>query len=174
MDCKDVLIDGLGRVEESLRMTLEGLSAEQLAFRPAEHANSLAWLAWHLTRVEDDHVADLAGTPQAWIADGWHARFNRPASSHETGFGHGPQEVATIRPESPLLLVDYYAAVHQRSLEYLRRLSCQDLDRVIDTRWDPPVTVGVRLVSVINDATQHVGQMAYLRGLVENKKWLPY
>jgi len=87
-------------------MTLDGLSAEQLAFRPAEHTNSIAWLAWHLTRVEDDHVSDLAGTPQAWIADGWHARFNRPANRHDTGYGHGPKEVANIRPESPQPLVE--------------------------------------------------------------------
>ncbi len=174
MDCKDLVVDGLSRVEESLHMTLDGLTAEQLAFRPAEHANSIGWLAWHLSRVEDDHVADLAGTSQAWIADGWHARFNRPADQHDTGFGHAPQDVARLRPESSQVLLDYYAAVHQRSIAYLSQLSCEAMQRVIDTRWDPPVTVGVRLISVVNDATQHVGQMAYIRGLIENRKWLPY
>src|SRR5579859_5403983 len=142
MDCKDLLIDGLGRVEESLRMTVDGLNAAQLAWRPAEHANSIGWLAWHLIRVEDDHVSDLAGQPQAWIADGWHARFNRAADPHDTGFGHGPTQVASIQPESPQVLVDYYAAVHQRSIDYLSRLTSADLDRVIDTHWNPPVTVG--------------------------------
>jgi hypothetical protein len=174
MDCKDLLIDGLGRVEESMRMTLDGLSAEQLAFRPAEHSNSIAWLAWHLTRVEDDHVSDLADEPQAWIAAGWHARFNRPARKNDTGFGHGPKEVASIRPESPEVLLEYYAVVHQRSVDYISQLSCADLDRIVDTGWDPPVTAGVRLVSVVDDTTQHVGQMAYIRGLIENRKWLPY
>jgi uncharacterized damage-inducible protein DinB len=174
MDGKDVVLDGLARVEESLRMTVAGLTAAQLVWRPAEHANSIAWLAWHLTRVEDDHVSELAGQPQAWIADGWHARFNRAANTHDTGFGHGPKEVASIQPETPQVLVDYYAAVHQRSVEYLSRLTGADMDRVIDTHWDPPVTVGVRLVSVVNDTTQHVGQMAYLRGLIENRKWLPW
>jgi Protein of unknown function (DUF664) len=174
MDCKDFVIEGLGRVEESLRMTLEGLNGGQLAWRPAEHANSIAWLAWHLSRVEDDHVSDVAGTPQAWIADGWHARFDRPANKDDTGFGHGPKEVASIQPESPQVLIDYYAAVHQRSIAYLHGLSDAAMDRVIDTNWDPPVTVGVRLVSVLNDCQQHVGQMAYVRGLVEDRKWLPW
>ncbi|MGI9148076.1 MAG: mycothiol transferase [Chloroflexota bacterium] len=174
MDCKDLIVDGLGRVEESMRVTLAGLSTEQLMLRPAEHANSIGWLAWHLSRVEDHHLSELAGTPQAWIADAWHARFNRPADEHDTGFGHGPEEVAQLRPDSSLVLLDYYAAVHQRSIDYLSRLKCEDMHRVIDTRWDPPVTLGVRLVSVVNDTTQHVGQMAYIRGLVENRKWLPY
>src|SRR5919204_4548245 len=171
MDCRDLIVDGLNRVEESMRMTLAGLSAEQLAHRPAEHANSIAWLAWHLTRVQDDHVSELAGRPQAWLEQQWHTQFGRHADPTDTGFGHTPAQVASIRPDGPDVLLEYYAAVHARSIEYLQRVSCQDLDRVIDTHWDPPVTAGVRLVSVINDCTQHVGQMAYVRGLVENRKW---
>lgn len=174
MDCKDLIIDGLNRVEEDLRNALQGLTPEQLGFRPNEAANSVAWLAWHLTRVEDDHVSELAGRPQAWIEDRWHERFGKPGDMNDTGFGYGPAEVAEIRPESAQLLVDYYAAVHRRSLEYLQRVSCADMDRVIDRRWDPPVTVGVRLVSVVNDCTQHVGQLAFVRGLLEGRRWLPY
>lgn len=173
-ECRDLVIDGLARVEEDLQRALDGLSAEQLAFRPAEHANSIAWLAWHLTRVEDDHVSDLAGRQQAWLEQQWHERFGRPADRQDTGFGYTPNQVLAIRPDSPRLLLDYYAAVHKRSLEYLQTLTCADMDRVIDTNWDPPVTVGVRLISVINDCTQHVGQMAYVRGLIEGRRWLPW
>ncbi len=173
MDCKDLIVDGLNRVDEDLRATLDGLTAEQLAFRPAEHSNSIAWLAWHLTRVEDDHVSEMAGRPQAWVEQGWHERFDKPADPADTGFGYTAEQVATLRPEGQALL-DYYAVVHKRSLDYLAGLACEDMDRVIDTRWNPPVSVGVRLVSVINDCTQHVGQMAYVRGVIENRKWLPY
>src|SRR5690242_14430025 len=155
MDCKDLIIDGLNRVDEDLRRALDGLSPEQLAFRPAESANSVAWLAWHLTRVMDDHVSELAGRPQAWIQDGWHERFGKPGDMGDTGFGYGPEDVAALRPSSATLLVEYYAVVHQRALEYLGTLSCGDMDRIIDRRWDPPVSVGVRLVSVVNDCTQH-------------------
>lgn len=171
MNCTDVLLDGFGRLPETLRVCLEGLSPDQLAFRPAEQANSIGWLAWHLTRVQDDHVADLAGRPQAWLEGGWHARFDRPADEDDTGFGHSAEEVARLRPASAQLLLEYYAAVHARSLEYLRSLSCDDLDRVLDEPWDPPVTVGVRLVSVLGDCLQHIGQMAYVRGLLEARHW---
>jgi uncharacterized damage-inducible protein DinB len=174
MECRDLLIDALGRVAEDLGRTLDGLSAEQLAFRPAEQANSIAWLAWHLTRVMDDHVSELAGRSQAWIEDGWHARFGKPADPGDTGFGDGPDQVASMRPEAPGVLRDYHAAVHARSIAYLEGVGCQDLDRVVDTSWDPPVTAGVRLVSVVNDCTQHVGQMAYIRGLIEGRHWLGY
>jgi len=174
MDCKDLIIDGLNRVEEDLRMALEGLSAEQLAYTPAAHANSIAWLAWHLSRVEDDHISEIAGRAQAWVTDKWHERFGKPADTSDTGFGYGPEQVSAIRPDSPDVLLEYYAAVHKRSLEYLNQMTWQDTDRIIDRRWNPPVTVGVRLVSVVNDCTQHVGQAAYLRGLIEGRRWLPY
>ena len=174
MDCKDLIIDGLNRVDENLRRALEGLTPDQLGFRPNESANSVAWLAWHLTRVEDDHISELAGRPQAWIEDRWHERFGKPGDMNDTGFGYDQAAVAAIRPESAQLLIDYYAAVHRRSLEYLQRISCADMDRVIDRRWDPPVTVGVRLISVVNDCSQHVGQLSYVRGLLEGKRWLPY
>ncbi len=174
MDCRDLIVDGLNRVDEDVRRALHGLSADQLAYRPAEHANSIAWLAWHLTRVEDDHVSELAGRPQAWIEDRWHERFGKPGDMNDTGFGYGPEQVAALKPAGPEILLEYFAAVHSRSLEYVAGLSCADMDRVIDRRWDPPVTVGVRLVSVVNDCTEHVGQMSYLRGLIEDRRWLPY
>jgi uncharacterized damage-inducible protein DinB len=174
MDCKDLIVDGLNRVEEDLRRALQGLTEEQLGFRPSEASNSVAWLAWHLTRVEDDHVSELAGRPQAWIEDHWHERFGKPGDMNDTGFGYGPQEVAAVRPQSAELLIEYYAAVHARSIEYLTTLTCADMDRVIDRRWTPPVTVGVRLVSVVNDCQQHTGQLSYVRGLIEGRRWLPY
>src|SRR5712692_5785685 len=174
MDSKDVLIDGYGRIPRSLSMALEGLTAEQLTYRPTEQANSIAWLAWHLTRVQDHHLSDLAGREQAWIADGWHAKFGKPADPADTGQRYTPEQVAAIRPADPSLLLDYHNAVYQRSVEYVQTLSPADLDRVLyEPQWNPMPTVGVRLVSVISDNTQHAGQVAYLRGCIENRHWFP-
>jgi hypothetical protein len=174
MDCRDLILDGLGRIDEHMREYLDGLTPEQLAHRPHEDANSIGWLAWHLTRVEDDHISDLAGQPELWTSAGWHGRFGRPANDDDTGFGHTSADVAAIRPESVDLLLEYFSAVHTRSVEYVRGVSCSDLDRVIDEAWDPPVTAGVRLISVLDDCMQHAGQMAYVRGLIEARRWLPY
>jgi hypothetical protein len=169
MECRELILDGLARTEEGLRRTLEGLSAEQLAWRPTEQANSIGWLVWHLTRVQDEHVAELADRPQAWLEDGWHARFGRPADAHDTGYGHGPSEVASIRPDGTAVLLDYHAATYRRSVAYLQTLSCSDLDRIVDTRWDPPVTAGARLISVVDDCAQHMGQSGFLRGLLPTR-----
>jgi hypothetical protein len=174
MDSKDVIAEALGRVQRILSMSLEGLTAEQLAYRPTEQANSIAWLAWHLTRVQDKHLSELADRQQAWIADGWHARFNKPADPLDTGQRYTPEQVAGIRPSGPPLLLDYHNAVYQRSVEYLREVSPAEMDRVLDEpQYTPLPTVGVRLVSVVADNLQHAGQIAYLRGCIEGRHWYP-
>jgi uncharacterized damage-inducible protein DinB len=165
MTTADLLADAFGRIREVVHHTVDGLSAAQLAFRPGSQANSIAWLVWHLTRIQDDHVAAAAGTGQAWTAGGWAARFGLPLDPADTGYGHGDKEVAAVRVESGELLTAYHDAVFEQTTRYVRGLADADLDRIVDERWDPPVTLGVRLVSVISDDFQHAGQAAYLRGL---------
>ncbi|HEX8860534.1 MAG TPA: DUF664 domain-containing protein [Actinomycetes bacterium] len=167
MTSADLLVDAFGRIREEVHRIVGGLTAEQLAFRADAAANPIAWLVWHLTRIQDDHVADAFGTGQVWTSDGWAERFGLPLDPLDTGYGHRAREVATVRVESGDLLVGYYDAVHRRTIGHVRELTDPDLDRVVDESWDPPVTLGVRLVSVIGDDLQHAGQAAFVRGLVE-------
>ncbi|MGW3208483.1 mycothiol transferase [Streptomyces sp. NPDC001135] len=168
MHAKDILIDGYGRIQEEVHAALDGLGPEELHHRPAPDANSLAWLVWHLTRVQDDHVADAFDLDQVWLSQGWEKRFGLDLPRHDTGYGHSPAKVAKVRVESADQLTGYYDAVHEQTLGALRSLAAKDLERIVDERWDPPVSLGVRLVSVLSDDLQHVGQAAYLRGLVQS------
>jgi uncharacterized damage-inducible protein DinB len=165
MDAKDVLTDAFGRLPELVHIAVHGLTPGQLAWRPAEGANSIGWLVWHLTRVHDDHVADVMGVEQIYATGDWAPRFGLKDLG-ETGYGHDAAQVAAVTPESAQVLEDYFAAVNDRTLEYLGTLADRDLDRVVDTNWDPPVTLGTRLVSVYDDDAQHAGQAAYVRGLL--------
>ncbi|MFD3943147.1 DUF664 domain-containing protein [Streptomyces sp. NPDC058579] len=168
MRSADLLVDALGRVQEAVHGAVEGLSEEELAARIDADANSIAWLVWHLTRIQDDHIAGVFDTEQVWTAGGWKARFGLPFSARATGYGHSSSQVAAVRAPAELLL-GYYDAVHTRSLDHLATLTNTDLDRVVDEAWDPPVTLGVRLVSVIAEDNQHAGQAAYVRGVVERR-----
>lgn len=163
----DLLVDGFGRVRESVHAVLEGDPAA-LAWRVDPRANTISWLVWHLTRVQDDHVADAAGTEQRWTADGWVERFGLPFDAGATGYGHTPEEVAAVRADAALLR-SYHDAVHDATVAYLRGLAEGDIDRVVDTRWDPPVTLAVRLVSILADDLQHVGQAELLRGVADRR-----
>ena len=166
---RELLIDAFGRIGEEARRGCEGLTAEALVYRPDADGNSIAWLVWHLTRVQDDHVSEIADHPQAWVDGGWSERFGMAPDVHETGYGHSSDQVATVRPDGPELLLAYHEAVGDRCLAYLETVEPEDLDRIIDTNWDPPVTVGVRLVSVVSDCLQHAGQANYLRGIIERR-----
>ncbi|WP_166356125.1 mycothiol transferase [Phytoactinopolyspora limicola] len=165
----DVLVDAYGRVREGVHHVVSGLAPEQLRARLDSEANSVAWLVWHLTRVQDDHVADVAGVDQVWTSDGWVERFALPFDASATGYGHTSDDVAQVRVESGALLTNYYDAVHHHTLQYLSGLTDADLDRVVDMSWDPPVTLGVRLVSVVDDGAQHIGQAAFIRGVLQRR-----
>jgi hypothetical protein len=156
-----------GRVLPLAREAVEGLSVDQTIQRPTAGANPIAWLIWHLTRVQDHHVSELLEADQLWVTGGWAPRFGLEPDPTNTGYGHTSADVATVRPERIAVLVDYLTAVDARTRPFLERCSADDLERIVDRRWDPPVTLGVRLVSVVDDCLQHVGQAAYVRGLIE-------
>ena len=169
MTSADLLVDSFGRIQEVVHEVVEGLTPEQLAFRVDRRANSIAWLVWHLTRIQDDHVADAAEIEQVWTSGGWVERFGFPFDPLDTGYGHRPNEVAAVRVDSGELLVAYHDAVHEQTTGYVGALTDADLRRIVDASWDPPVSLGVRLVSVIADDLQHAGQAAFVRGVVERR-----
>ena len=163
---RDLLVDSFTRVRELVVELTDGLTEEAATFRPGPEANSIGWLSWHLTRIQDDHVAGLAGVEQAWPA--WRERFGLPFSDWATGYGQTSEEVAAVRVTGDLL-AGYHADVHALTLDYLEPITAEELARVVDTRWKPPVTASVRLVSVLGDVYQHLGQAAYVRGLRESE-----
>ena len=164
MTSADILADAFGRVQETVHETVRGLTSSQLATRLDRDANSIAWLIWHLARVQDDHLADAFGVPQVWLEYG--KRFELPFGLDETGYGHSSERVAQVTVASGDLLTGYHDAVHEQTLRLISGLTDADLARVVDEAWDPPVTLGVRLVSVISDGLQHVGQAAFIRGIL--------
>ncbi len=161
-----LLQDGFDRVREIVDGAVDGLDPDRLSWRPHDTGNSIAWLTWHLTRISDDHFADAAGTPQVWVEQGWVDRFGLPFDPEATGYGHSSTEVDQVRVESGDLLRGYQHAVHEQNGRLLDGWDDAELDRVVDERWDPPVTLGVRLVSVLSDSLQHAGQARYVRGLL--------
>jgi uncharacterized damage-inducible protein DinB len=164
MTSADLLADAFGRIRETVHEAVEGLTASQLTARLDDDANSVAWLCWHLTRVQDDHVAGAFGAPQVWIEAG--QRFELPFVPSDIGYGHSSEQVSQVTVSSADVLTGYQDAVHERTIRLVADVTDADLWRVVDEAWDPPVTLGVRLVSVISDCLQHAGQAAFIRGIL--------
>ncbi|MEO5993212.1 MAG: DinB family protein [Arthrobacter sp.] len=164
MKPNELLLDAFGRLRETVADTLDGCDGTALLRRPAGTGNSMAWLIWHLSRVEDAQLAAAAGLEQVWIAEGFADRFDLPLAAKDTGYRHTSDQVDAVKA-SPELLAEYYEAVHKQTVQFLESLGDKDFDRIVDTRWDPPVTLGARLVSTLADCLQHVGQAAFAKGL---------
>lgn len=165
MHSPEILIDAFDRIREAVHEAVDGLDEQALTHRLDPAANSIAWLVWHLTRVQDEHLAELQSAESLWTGRGWFERFDLPIDREATGYGDTPAEVALISAP-PELLTGYHDAVHTRTVRFVGALVDRDLDAVVDANWDPPVTMGVRLVSVIADDLQHAGQATFVRGIL--------
>ena len=163
MDTAELLTDSFGRIRELYVSLAADLDERVLHERPGGTGNPVGWLLWHVARVQDDHVADLAKVDQQWPR--WQSRLGMDNGVDDIGFGHTSEQVDAVTITDPGLLVAYHADVHAMTNEYVGSLDAGDLDRVVDTRWDPPVTAGARLVSLFGDCLQHLGQVGYVRGL---------
>lgn len=164
----DVLLECYGRIPDLLRDVIDGIDPATLLHQPVIDGhpnNSIGWIVWHIGRMVDAQIAELTGSAEVY-ADGWAKRLGVPYPASTHGYGQNAADVARFTVASPNALSDYYDAVHARTVEALHAMRPDDLNRVVDERWDPPVTALVRLVSVVDDAAQHAGQAAYLKGLL--------
>ena len=158
---RELLRDSFTRLIEHVDELTDGLTDEQANYRPSRDANSIAWLIWHSARVQDVQLAPIAGIEQVWTHDGWVDRFGLDLLRNDSGYGHGPDEVAKVHASAELL-AGYYHALHKATLEFVAGVTADDLARIVDRNWDPPVTASARIVSIIDDCAQHLGQAAYL------------
>jgi hypothetical protein len=166
MDVSEVYLELYGRITYVAGLAADGLTPEQLLRQPGPDTNPIGWLLWHAARVQDHHVAELLETDQIWQHGDWAARFGLTPEPQNIGYGHKPDDVAAVQPESAQLCLDYLTTVQERTVsQLLTSVTPDQLARIVDRRWDPPVTMGVRLVSVADDSLQHTGQARYLRGL---------
>jgi Protein of unknown function (DUF664) len=161
---RELLRDSFTRLIEHVEDLTDELTDASAIFRPTSTANSIAWLIWHSARVQDAQLCDIAGIEEAWTRDGWVDRFSLDLPRDDTGYGHGPDDVDKVRASADLL-AGYYHAVHKITLEYIASVTADELSRIVDKRWNPPVTASARLVSIIDDCAQHLGQAAYIRGI---------
>ena len=166
MDARDVLREAASRPATEAKALVNTLPEGTLNAHAGGHTNSIAWLLWHAGRQMDVQLAQLNGEPQVWHRQGFDARFNLGELGDTVGYGHTAEQARAVVVEDAALLVEYLSATAAALSEYIAGLSEADLDDVIDTSWTPHVTRGVRLVSMIDDAAQHVGQAAYAAGIL--------
>jgi hypothetical protein len=175
MEWHNLLVEGYRRVQESMEHVLTGLDQDVLDWQPKDGNNTIGWLAWHLTRQQDAQIASLMSKDQLWIRGKWYQKFKRLADPKDSGFGHTKEQIKAFKSPDINTLIDYQKAVFERSKDYFMTLSKSDLEKELNEPWFQPLpTVGVRLISILEDSLLHAGQMAYIRGLRQGKGWQKY
>lgn len=165
MDAVDILRDLASRPRAAATALGDQLNPVSLNARPGGHDNSVAWLLWHTGREIDVQLAGLTGDEQQWTAGGFDARFALGQVGDTVGVGHSSAEARRILVDDGAGLLEYVDATFAAMERYLEMVTAADLEDVIDAQWDPPVTRGARLVSIIDDAAQHIAQAAYVLGM---------
>ncbi|GAA1488673.1 mycothiol transferase [Brachybacterium sacelli] len=165
MDALDILRDLTSRPRDAAAQLRAQLNPVSLNARPGGHDNSVAWLLWHSGREIDAQLAGLTGDEQVWTSQGFSERFDLGAVGDTVGYGHSSQEARGVLVEDGDLLLAYLDATLDAMDLYLEGVTAADLDDVVDEAWDPPVTRGARLVSILDDAIQHLAQAAYALGM---------
>ncbi len=174
MAWQQLIMDIFLGISRDCEQVLDGLDTDELHQQPFPNGNNIAWLIWHLTRSHDRNISELAGEEQLWITRGWYAEFNLPPDPSETGFGHSAEEAAAFRAPGGPALVDYHRAVMVRIQHYILHAMTEDyLDRdAYSPTFRDTTTVRRRLVGIISEGLQHVGQAAYGRGALRGHGWL--
>ena len=164
MDFKEIIRMALDEYTQDLRKALDGLDPEERRFQPGPEANHIDFTVWHMARVEDHWVQRFAQRVDTlWEREGWHERLGLPEK--DTGFGYAAEQVAGLPKFSLDDLMAYYDSVRGETLRYLDGLTAEDLDRLPHPERRPGYSIGKMFSHVIVEESQHVGHVAYLRGL---------
>ena len=167
-----LLVSIYRRMTEETEKILDGLTVEDLRKRPSPGANPIGWLIWHATRSMDRTIGDAVTGQQLWVRDGWHARFGMPPDPMDTGYGHTDEQVDALKIPDVKTLLDYHRAVMNVLENHLGDLSEADLDREYPFSVEPGTKMPFsrRILANVHDI-QHIGQAAYVRGLIKGHGW---
>ena len=167
MKTVDFILDLLDRVQQELTKAVDSLTDEEMAWRPGPGANSIGFVLWHQMRCEDQMVhAWIQGETQSWVSEQWFRKLNLPDDPGKDGYGYTAEQVAAFLVPPLKDLLDYGAAVRIRTVQYLKNLAPEELDRVVHIEPLPEVDkVSELFSSLLVEIALHVGQIAYLRGL---------
>jgi len=150
-----------------IKTATDGLTDDQLHYRPTADTNSIAWLIWHLSRWRDRIGSRICVEDEIWVSGGWAEKFGIEAD--RTGLGDTPEQVEAFRVDRDLLL-GYAEAVHETTVKRVSGLTQDQFDRPVGYIQDERPAWNA-LVSVLSDSGHHIGQVSYLRGMVTGLGW---
>ena len=170
MDTITFIRDSLNQVQLRLMGTCDGLTQEQVEWRPAPYANNIGFILWHIARGEDRMIGQLSGAGvDLWESEGWYKRFGQPVEMPDPGDRMGLRSLAIPSLDT---LIGYLGASHKKTSRYLATLSVNSLAEIPKT-YPRGASIGQALRHMVTHKNNHHGQVDFLRGLQDPDWDLP-
>lgn len=164
MEINNFILDMLDRTQRAVTKAVDGLTYEELTWRSGVEANPIGFILWHLLRAEDAWVqGTIQQKPQVWVSEKWHQKLNLP--ERDGGYGYSAEQVADFPVPELKDLLGYGEAVRAQTVGYLKATTPDKFNEVIQTRAFGELAIGNIFAHLLCEITQHIGQIAYLRGL---------
>jgi len=164
MEAKELLLRSLEESQGYLTKALDGLTQEEAAWTPREGCNSIAFIFWHLIRVEDIWINRvLRGEKQVYEAEDWPKKLGTPAG--ESGYHYTMEQLQAWPVPRIELLQGYADSVREQTLTFLQSVTAGKLSEIANPDQSPDTT-GAILSHLITEIALHVGQIDYLCGVV--------
>jgi len=163
MEAKELILMSLEQSQGYLNKALDGLTQEEAAWRPNAECNSIAFILWHMTRVEDFFVNRVIQREnELYEAEGWREKLGTPPK--ETGYQYAAEQLQTWPVPQLEVLRGYASSVIEKTLAFLKSVPPQKLSEVPHPDRSPD-SIGATLGHISTEIALHVGQIAYLRGV---------
>lgn len=168
MNTVQFIADCMQQTHIRLMATCDGLTEEQMLWRPSPTANNIGFILWHVARSEDGRTSRIAGGKgefgtELWVSGGWYERFGQPETAPDPGDRLGLRSLAIPAPE---VLTSYAQVVSERTARFLELLDDARLGEPMPGR-EQNETISDSLRHGIVHKNNHHGQIDYLRGLQE-------
>jgi len=164
MEIREFIQGALDRVKQTTAKVVDGLSHHELIWRPGPECSSIGLILFHMARFEDTFVQSrILGKPQVWESEKWYEKLNLPIS--EIGSGYTAEQIAAFRVPELKDLAGYAEAVRVRTLEYIKGMTDEEFNKVINLPRLGNVTIGALFTIIVVHLAQHVGEISYLRGM---------
>ncbi len=163
MDFKEIIRMALDEYMGELLKAVDSLTNEERRFQPTDESFHIDFAVWHMARTEDGWVQHFAGRNFVWRRDCWFEKIGLP--EEDEGYGYSAEQVSNMPKFDFKGILDYYEAVRHETNKYIAGLDEETLDHIPHPDILPRYTVGRMFSHLIVEEAQHVGQIAYLRGI---------
>jgi hypothetical protein len=162
MDVKEYIKMEIEGLDRQYKRVTDGLTQKEIEWQPACGCNSIGLILFHVFMAEDSFM-NQDKTQMLWEKGKWYTKLGVDAKT-ETAHFKSPEEVNKFQVPKLAKILAYGAAVRRQTLAKVNKLKAADLEGTVKLPWGEVPKAAIWSM-VTGHATQHLGEMSYIRGI---------